>query len=138
MRFAKTSRKLGLCTACCLLLRSRHVSEKGLCALCRSGLSSQLWRRCSPPHQGLFTLWGSQELTTYGAAALLLICAAAVLAALSKSKSAKLSRAILTSLTALAGSGGSKGLDGALDFVFEKVFSTRMVEFTFFDVDDYI
>ncbi|KAK9824388.1 hypothetical protein WJX72_009924 [[Myrmecia] bisecta] len=91
------------------------------------------------PRQGLFTGWDGEDLTAYGAAALLLISCSAVMAAVSKRKfSAKFNTAILTSLTALAGSQGSKGIDGAVDFVFDKVFSSKMLEFNFFDMDDYI
>lgn len=91
--------------------------------------------------EGLFGSWGADELNLLVAAGAGLLSCAALLAASSKRRMGKrLTEAVLTSITALAGvKGGARqrSIDNAVDRVFEQVFSSHMIHHNFLE-DDYI
>ena len=85
----------------------------------------------TPPQQGLFGAWDSQDVSLFGATALVLVSASAVLATMSKRRlGLKFKEAVITSLTALSRSRGSltnHSVDSAVDYVFDVVFDKDMV-----------
>lgn len=91
--------------------------------------------------EGLFGSWGADELNLLGAAGAGLLSCAALLAASSKRRMGKrLTEAVLTTITALAGvKGGARqrSLDKAVDRVFDQVFSSHMIHHNFLE-DDFI
>jgi hypothetical protein len=105
----------------------------GRCAMV--GLVAALGTELVFPEEGLFTSWDQQCFTGFSILTLLLLSSSVSLALQSKKKLGRtFTEAVNTSLTALSGSLVSltnRSVDDAVDYVFESVFSTEMVQKNF-------
>lgn len=116
------------CKYCGILSHSKH---NFIPLLLQVGFAVAVAAELAAPQKGLFGSWDSGDVGLYGATALLLVTASALLATMSKRRlGLKFKEAVITSLTAFSRSRGSltnQTVDSAVDYVFEAVFDKDMV-----------
>lgn len=124
-------RVLGLISAC---VESNAITQRFEELAGRSamvGFAVAVAAELAAPQKGLFGSWDSGDVELYGATALLLVTASALLATMSKRRlGLKFKEAVITSLTAFSRSRGSltnQTVDSAVDYVFQEVFDQDMV-----------
>lgn len=128
---AEKLRVLGLISAC---VESNAITQRFEELAGRSamvGFAVAVAVELAAPQKGLFGSWDSGDVGLYGATALLLVTASALLATMSKRRlGLKFKEAVITSLTAFSRSRGSltnQTVDSAVDHVFQVVFDQDMV-----------
>lgn len=93
------------------------------------------------PRHGLFGSWSGDQLSSFSALALGMVCGSALLAVYSKRRlGSRLKEAVFASLTALSRSKSSLSLldvDSAVDAVFDTVFNTEIMS-SFYGDDEWI